>query len=106
MMNYFYDDYRDIIGGVIELDPVKKESDNAPTKVFRAILSNFQGRKLKLLIWKNRIHEFESKIFRQVCSVVILIMIISTLQLLYNNIFLLRCIKSYIFLLECRIYHI
>lgn len=59
--------FRELTGVVIRLDPVRRSRANAPprVKLFRCILSNLQGRLIRLLFWEERANEYESRVYRR-----------------------------------------
>ncbi|KAF7987214.1 hypothetical protein HCN44_010853 [Aphidius gifuensis] len=60
-----------VTGALVRLDPHRVRVGAAPSRVeiLRGILSNLQGREIRLLIWDKRVAEFENRIFRQVLRI-------------------------------------
>ncbi|KAF7998487.1 hypothetical protein HCN44_010895 [Aphidius gifuensis] len=60
-----------VTGALVRLDPHRVRVGEAPprVKILRGILSNLQGREIRLLIWDKRVAEFEYRIFCQVLRI-------------------------------------
>ncbi|XP_044014007.1 uncharacterized protein LOC122856400 [Aphidius gifuensis] len=60
-----------VTGAVVRDDPHRRRA-NAPqprVRVLRVILSNMQGREMRVLFWDQRVAEFENRILRQIIRI-------------------------------------
>ncbi|KAF7996076.1 hypothetical protein HCN44_009912 [Aphidius gifuensis] len=54
-----------VTGAIISTEPVRNRTNPGKQPVLRCVLSNMEGRQLRVLIWNSRIPEFEGRISHQ-----------------------------------------